>query len=116
KRTVIVDASQRTRVQRAPLVSAATARDVPWLLVDVDADRHTIESRMARRAADPARISDADLAIYDRLRTEREPPDEIPPAHRMQLTSNDQPGWLDAAAAAVLTRMLGELGPDSQGP
>ncbi|MFM8732488.1 MAG: AAA family ATPase [Phycisphaerales bacterium] len=106
ERTVIVDASQRTRVQRAPLVSAATARDVPWLLVDVDADRHTIESRMARRAADPARISDADLAMHDRLRAEREPPDEIPPAHRMQLTSGDRPGWLDDAAAAVLTRML----------
>ena len=106
KRTVIVDASQRTRAQRAPLIEAAATRGVAWLLVDVDADRHTIESRMARRAADPARVSDADLAIHDRLRTEREPPDEIPPARRVQLTSEDRPGWLDDAAAAVLTRML----------
>ena len=105
-RTVIVDASQRTRAQRTPLVSAATARGVPWLLVDVDANRRTIESRMARRAADPARVSDADLAVHDRLRAEREPPDEVPPAHRMQLMSEDRPGWLDGAAAAVLARML----------
>jgi aminoglycoside phosphotransferase family enzyme/predicted kinase len=104
--TVIVDASQRTRAQRTPLVAAAAARGVPWILVDVDADRRTIESRMARRAADPARISDADLSVHDRLRAEREPPDEIPPAHRMQLTSEDRPGWLDAAAAAVLARLL----------
>lgn len=104
--TVIVDASQRTRAQRAPLVAAAAARGVPWILVDVDAGRRTIESRMARRAADPARISDADLSVHDRLRAEREPPDEIPPAHRMQLTSEDRPGWLDAAAAAVLARLL----------
>lgn len=111
ERTVIVDASQRTRVQRAPLIAAAAARGVPWILVDVDADRRTIKSRMARRAADPARISDADLTIHDRLRAEREPPDEVPPANRMQLTSEDRPGWLDDAAAAVLTRMLAHPAP-----
>lgn len=104
--TAIVDASQRTRAQRAPLVAAAAARGAPWLLVDVDADRPTIESRMARRRTDPASVSDADLAVHDRLRAEREPPDEVPPAHRMQLTSEDRPGWLDGAAAAVLARLL----------
>jgi hypothetical protein len=111
ERTVIVDASQRTRAQRAPLIAAAAARGVPWILVDVDADRRTIESRMARRAADPTRISDADLAVHDRLRAEREAPDEVPSAHRMQLTSEDRPGWLDDAAAAVLTRMLADPAP-----
>ncbi|MBU3684036.1 MAG: hypothetical protein FGM39_08530 [Phycisphaerales bacterium] len=111
ERAVVIDASQRTRTQRAPLVSAAAARGLPWILVDVDADRQTVESRMARRAADPAHVSDADLAIHDRLRAEREPPDEIPPAHRMRLTSEDRPGWLDDAAASVLTRMLAHPAP-----
>jgi predicted kinase len=104
--SVIVDASQRTRAQRAPLVAAAAARDVSWLLVDVDAGRATVESRMKRRALDPARVSDADLATHDRLRAEREPPDEVPAAHRMRLVSEDREGWLDDAAFAVLGRLL----------
>lgn len=104
--SVIVDASQRTREQRAPLHAAAAGRAAPWVLVDVDADRSTVESRMARRATDPARVSDADLATHDLLRAEREPPDEVPAAHRMRLMSEDRQGWLDDAAFAVLGRLL----------
>ena len=104
--SVIVDASQRTRAQRAPLHAAAAGRAAPWVLVDVDAERSTVESRMARRATDPARVSDADLATHDLLRAEREPPDEVPAAHRMRMVSEDRTGWLDDAAFEVLERLL----------
>jgi predicted kinase len=77
------------------------------VLVEIDADRATIESRMARRAADPSRVSDADLRMHDRLRAEREAPDEVPAAGRMQLEGDDRPGWLDDAACRVLSRLLG---------
>jgi hypothetical protein len=105
--SVIVDASNRTHAQRAPLLAAAAARGAPFVLIEIDAGRATIESRMARRAADPSRVSDADLRMHDRLRAEREAPDEVPAAGRMQLEGDDRPGRLDDAACRVLSRLLG---------
>jgi hypothetical protein len=102
----IVDASQRACAHRAPLVAAAAHRSDAWLLVEVEADRATIEARMGRRARDRSGVSDADLAVHDRLRNEFQPPDEIPGAHRVRLVSSDRGGWLDEAALAVLGRLL----------
>jgi hypothetical protein len=101
--SVVVDASSRTRAQRAPLLAAASARGAPWVLVEIDADRATIESRMAARAADPARVSDADLAMHDRLAAELEPPTEVPAAHALRVVGEDGTDWLDCASMRILS-------------
>jgi aminoglycoside phosphotransferase family enzyme/predicted kinase len=106
--SVVIDASQRTRAQRAPLVAAATARGSRWVLVDVHADRATIEARMTRRGQDTHRVSDADLAVHDALRPEAEPPKELPQAHRMKQWSSDEHGSVDNAALEVLGGLLGQ--------
>lgn len=106
--SVIIDAAHLRREQRASSVAAAAVRSGTWLLVEVDADRATIERRMRRREADPMRVSDAGIDVHDRARALREAPDELPRSRLVALRSTDGGEWLDAAAQQVLADLLSQ--------
>jgi uncharacterized protein len=90
-RTVVVDASFSERAQRAPFVALARRAGAPLALVLVTASEERVRRRLAARASDPKRVSDADLAIHLRARERFEPPDELDPAERLEHVSEEEP-------------------------
>ncbi len=104
--SVVIDASHHTERERASSIAAAKQRGGPWLLLEVDADRATIESRMQRRAKDATSISDADLAVHERLQMQREAPAEVDPRHHLLVTGHDGQEWIDAACQRALQTLM----------
>lgn len=104
--SVVIDASHHTRPERASSIAAAQQRGGPWLLLEVDADRATIEARMQRRAKDPSSVSDATVTVHERLLTQREAPHEVDEGHRLLVTSNDGQYWIDAACQRALHTLM----------
>lgn len=104
--SVVIDASHHTQAERASSIAAAQRRGGPWLLLEVDADRATVESRMQRRAKDATSISDADLAVHERLQMQREAPDEVDLRHRLLVASHDGHDWIDAACQRALRTLM----------
>ena len=104
--SVVIDASHHTKPERASSIAAAQQRGGPWLLLEVDADRATIEARMQRRAKDPSSVSDATVAVHERLLTQREAPHEVDEGHRLLVTSQDGQDWIDAACQRALRTLM----------
>ncbi|MBU3727642.1 MAG: hypothetical protein FGM37_00105 [Phycisphaerales bacterium] len=104
--SVVIDASHHARAGRASSVAAAAGRSGPWLLLEVDADRATIEARMQQRARDASSVSDATLDVHERLLGRREAPEEVDPQHRLRVVSRDGDGWIDDACQRALAHLM----------
>lgn len=104
--SVVIDASHHTTPERASSIAAAVRRSGPWILLEVDAERATIESRMRRRAKDPSSVSDATIAVHERLRMQREAPSEVGQEHHLLVDSRDGQAWIDQACQRALRRLM----------
>ena len=88
---VVLDGTFRTRALRERVVDVAIGADVPYRLVRVVCEDPVVRERIATRVDDE---SDADVAVYERLKTEFEPIDR---EHRVV----DNSGSLAATTARV---------------
>lgn len=86
-RTVIVDATFSSAAMRRPFFEAACQLGVPCLLVETICPEEMIRARLTARAHDTDEASDADWEVYRHAKRRFESPEEIPPAHRMQIES-----------------------------
>ena len=107
--SAIVDANFPAAAQRRPFCDAAARLGVPWIVVHCTADEATVRARLAARSADPRAISDADLAVYEKVRAVFEPPDEVPAEQRVDVATEDGP--LELRAAPVFDALVRSLGP-----
>jgi aminoglycoside phosphotransferase family enzyme/predicted kinase len=104
--SAVIDASHHTRAARASSIAAAISRTGPWLLLEVDADRATIEGRMRRRAQDPSSVSDATMDVHKRLLARRESPEDVDAGHRLLVRSHDGDDWIDGACQRALAQLM----------
>ncbi len=89
---VLLDANFRSRDERASARKAAVQRGARFVLVETKAAEATIRARLAQRSEDPHATSDADLAVYEKLKDEFEPPqeDEADPVVRINATEDPE--------------------------
>lgn len=104
--SAVLDASHHTRAARASSIAVAIGRGGPWLLLEVDAERATVDARMRRRARDPSSVSDATIHVHEELRARREGPDEVDPQHHLRVISRDGDEWIDDACQRALVRLM----------
>jgi aminoglycoside phosphotransferase family enzyme/predicted kinase len=83
-RTVVVDASFRSREMRRRARELATAHGVPFRFVECRAAPEVCRERLERRERESG-VSDARLPIFDDFRARFEPPDEIADHERLVL-------------------------------
>lgn len=73
-RSAIADATFRSRALRAGFIAAARALGAPVVIVHCYASVAETRRRLVARSAANADASDADMAVYERMRAEFEPP------------------------------------------
>lgn len=99
---VLVDANYRQADQRAEALAAIRAAGRPAAVARFDCDEATIRARLRQRAAGPS-VSDADEAVFDRLKGSYEPPSPSEGAPVVAVDAGDAPGQvLDALALGLL--------------
>jgi uncharacterized protein len=98
----IVDATFHRRDERDAFRSALGTDGVPVLFIECRAERETLAARVRRRAADVARVSDADEQVLAHQITESDPLDEVPPRWRAQLNTDRAPAQLAAEIEALI--------------
>lgn len=76
KGVVILDANFRTREERCLTRAAAKAAGARLMILQVETGEAVVLQRLAARADDPAAVSDADRAVYEKLKNALEPPDD----------------------------------------
>ena len=97
---VVLDATNLTEAERAPLYQSAERCDAKLILVQVTAPRSFARRRMARREATGVGRSEADLQVYERMRSQME---EVQRQHHVVDTSQD----IESALAAIAKEMTG---------
>jgi aminoglycoside phosphotransferase family enzyme/predicted kinase len=75
-KVVILDANFRERGERSLAREAAHAAGARLAILRVDADEAIVMERLASRKKDPASVSDADRAVYEKLKARYEVPQE----------------------------------------
>ena len=70
---VILDANFRTREERLLTRAAAQTSGARLVILRVETDEAVILQRLAARSEDPAAVSDADRAVYEKLKSALEP-------------------------------------------
>ena len=96
----MLDATNLTEAQRAPLYQIAERCDAKLILVQVTAPHALVRLRMARREATGVGRSEADLAVYERMRSRLE---EVQRQHHVVDTSQG----IEPALAAIAKEMTG---------
>lgn len=89
-RPVVLDASFRSAAFRLAARALAARHGVPFRFVECTAPRDVLAARLARREADPTRVSDAGVAILDTFLAAWEPVTELA-ADEHVLVSTDRP-------------------------
>jgi uncharacterized protein len=100
-RSVIMDASFRTKDQRAAGTDLARRHGMPWLFIECQLDRHTIERRLRDRASRTG-VSDGRLDILDAFVQSWEPVDELP---ERTLLSLDTSGSIEECVNKISQRI-----------
>lgn len=96
--SVVLDATNLIEAERAPLYQLAERCDAKLILVQVTAPHSLVRSRMARREATGVGRSEADLQVYERMRSQLE---EVQRQHHVVDTSQD----IEPALAAIAREM-----------
>jgi len=81
-----LDATNLKERHREPLYAIAEKQGAKLILVEVTAPPEVVRRRLESRTQDGAARSDADIAVYERMRRERE---EIPQEHYLVDTTVD---------------------------
>ncbi|MDF1740887.1 MAG: AAA family ATPase [Verrucomicrobiales bacterium] len=102
-RIVILDANFRGREERALAREAAEAAGARLVIFRVDTDEETVIARLDRRAINPDAESDADEAVYQKLKSACEPPE---PAEADRLITVSGATEATEAADELLASML----------
>lgn len=89
-RSVVLDASCHQRAQRRRLVELAASLEAGLHFVLCRCSDEVKKQRLARRADDPAAVSDGRWEIYRRQRQKYQPPTEQPPS-RLTTIDTDRP-------------------------
>ena len=106
--SVVLDATNLAEAERAPLDAMADRHRATLLVVHVTAPDRVIRRRLARRARDGGSIAQADLRVYERMRTQME---EIQRQHHVVDTSQATESTLAAIAEAMTATRAAEGGP-----
>ncbi|MCA9289849.1 MAG: AAA family ATPase [Phycisphaerales bacterium] len=101
---VILDATFPARARRTSFLDGAAAAGVASIVVEVTCADMEIRRRLRSRAAEGRDASDADERVYEHARSTFEPPDEVPPAQRVTVSSETP---LEDQVAAVIERLVG---------
>ncbi len=106
---VLLDANFPTRAHREMAVDCAGRAGARVAFVWFRADEETIQQRLRRRASDSGAVSDADLAVYRKLKSGFEPPEwnrDAPGPHSDVLLVTS---WSDRDPVFELAHLLGRL-------
>jgi hypothetical protein len=98
--SVIVDATNLAEAERAPLYEIAERRGARLVLAQVSAPGALVRRRLARRETTGVSRSEADLRVYQRMRSRVE---EIQRPHHVVDTSQE----IEPALAAIAKEMTG---------
>jgi predicted kinase len=101
---VIVDATFHRRELREVFRRALGRRAADLLFVECTAPVAVLERRLLDRERDPARVSDATLAVLRRQLADREPLDEVPAAAHLPLRGDQPADVLTVAIEEALDR------------
>ena len=112
-RTVVLDGNFASPERRAEAARAAAAAGAAFAVVHVDVPAATGRQRVADRAGDPARVSDAGPAEHDALRRQFVPP-AATEGH--DLVAVDGAATPPAAAAQLLAALLDAAPPRRASP
>ena len=105
RRSVVVDASFGRAAQREPFLNLAKRHHVPFVVIETMAPEGVIRARMEKRSSDRAEVSDADFAVYLRMREVYERPQELP-NHQVVQAPPDEPG--EELVARTLDRLVAQ--------
>jgi len=100
---ILLDANFRTREERSHAREAAQRCGARLVVVETTADESVIHSRLESRADDPGATSDADLAVYEKLKDEFEAPEEGEADRVARVDANGDP---DSVAEEALARLI----------
>ena len=100
---VLLDANFRSRDERTRARETAARCGARFAIVETKAADATIRSRLAQRAKDPQATSDADLAVYEKLKDEFEVPRENEADPLIRIDTDSDPA---TTAEEVLARLL----------
>jgi hypothetical protein len=100
--TVLLDATYRRPEDRAAVRELARSRNVPFLLVHCRCSPESAEQRVRDRLQQGRDASDADVTVLHGQLREFAPPDEIPAAERVEL-STEQP--VEASSRQIVSRL-----------
>mgnify|MGYP005838543711 CR=1 FL=1 len=87
-RSVILDASYDKEAERCRVVEFCRSHDLDYLFILCSASEKETHRRLARRAQDPAAVSDATQAIYQRQKELFQYPHEIDPDSFIEVVSD----------------------------
>lgn len=99
----ILDANFRERAERDLTRRAAAETGARLAILLVDTDEETIVARLDHRSGDPASVSDADRAVYRKLRDQFEPPHDGEADRLIAVAGGSPP---EAAGDAVLAALM----------
>ena len=91
---IILDANFRSREERSQLGKAARQSGARLALIEVTANEERIRDRLRERAASNDSASDADLEVYERLKTTFEPPLPDEADQVVKIPSDPNPGLM----------------------
>ncbi len=106
-RPVIIDATLSTAGRRGRLIGLAQHRDVPWVLLHLEASDETVRRRMAARARDEREVSDADFAVYRQAKAKFESPDELEPDRVIEMAGELDDRQIVRPVVEILNRAAG---------
>lgn len=98
--TVVVDAAFLKQAQRRMFAETAARSNVPFLILDFQADEESLRGRIARRHAAEADASEADLAVLDEQLQSREPLSDGERRAAIRVDT-DETGWVRELEHAV---------------
>ncbi len=98
--SVILDATNLAEAERAPLYDIATRQGATLVLVQVTAPAPVVRRRLARRDVTGVSRSEADVRVYERMRSREE---EIQRPHHVVDTSHE----IEPVLAAIAKEMIG---------
>ena len=102
----ILDATFRAKVERERILRLARKHHIPCLVIRCFASAETTKRRLERRNTEGADVSDGRWEIYLRQVATAEPMDEVPPADRLELNTEQPADQLARESEQFLRRRL----------
>jgi uncharacterized protein len=100
-RSLILDASFRTRAERGAALELAQRHGAGFLFIECTASPEAIRARLAKRATRPS-ISDARLDVLAAFEDSYEPVDELPAGAYLRVSTDERsPGALERALERI---------------